>query len=57
MCGPLNLRSTHADGTIGFKDRTVHYELVSSLLLSLIPYGFDDCDTTIECVHHAEFCE
>lgn len=30
----------------------MHYKFVSSVLLSLISYSFDDCDTPIEYVHN-----
>lgn len=57
MCWRLNLRNIYADGTVGFKDRTMHYEFVSCILLSLVPYGLDDCDTAIEYVHKFELRE
>lgn len=35
----------------------MHYRFVSSVLLPLIPHGFDNCDTTIEYVHNLPFRE
>ena len=35
----------------------MHHEFFSSVLLSLIPYSFDDCDTAIEYVHNSKFLE
>ena len=36
----------YAEDTVIFKDRTMHYEFLSSVLFPLLPYGLDDCDTT-----------
>lgn len=57
MCWRLNLRNIYADGTVGFKDRTMHYQFLSSILLSLVPYGLDDCDTAIEYAHNFQLRE
>lgn len=57
MCWHSSLRSKYADDTVAYKDRIMHYEFVSSVLLSLIPYSFDDCDSAIEYVHNSKCLE
>lgn len=44
----LMLRRTYANGIAGFKDRVMRYELISSVLLLLLSYSLDDCDSAIE---------
>ena len=56
-CWHSSVRSEYADDTVGLKDRIMHYELISSVLLSLIPYSFDDCDTAVEYVQNSTFLE
>ena len=44
-CWRLTFRGTYADGIVGFKDRAMHYEIIFSVLLLLLSYGLDDCDS------------
>lgn len=57
MCWHSYLRGEYADDSFRFKDRIMHHEFVSSVLLSLIPYSFDDCDSAVEYVHNIKLFE